>query len=117
MFSESWKSRAGAADCVRLGVRGAALRGVVLSDAPGARFSVYLLPLLPSCSAKAHHVTAVVYAADNVKRDAKARGNVVARPKIMHVCRQLYCLSVIRSKQRVCGAYAVIRQHANVSQI
>jgi len=50
VFSEPWKSSAGTADCDFLGVRGAALRGVVLSDAPGARFRVYLLPFLLSCS-------------------------------------------------------------------
>ena len=35
-----------------MGVRGAALRGVVFSAAPGAKLRVYLLPFLLSCNSQ-----------------------------------------------------------------
>lgn len=54
MFSASWKSRADVAEGGRLGLRGAALRGVVLSPALGARFRVYLLAFLLSCNNNIH---------------------------------------------------------------
>ena len=50
LFSASGYSRAAAEDCLRLGVAGADLRGVVLSALPGAKLRVYLLPFLPSCT-------------------------------------------------------------------